>query len=278
VAQLSIREDELTRSIAARKVEANAVDTWLSFLEDTWLLQTSCGQEKEMQTQVAYEDSKKQYLQLAAASLLCQEVELNNLLKHLKFCADELEALQHKQENMQELGMEGVSGDIIIAKHKIQDKYLETEFQVVSALKSISKLKTDVEAYHQLGKDGEGDETIIKLTGIFEMVDTLRAEFEGGQRPLWDTEDHGPKIVGRSLSFVQDTLVHSSTASSQQLQESELPMVSRDTNPSAEHGEDGGAVLAAREVITTSPPEEQEGWELDELDEELSREDTARVS
>jgi hypothetical protein len=179
---------------------------------------------------------------------------------------------------MQELGMEGVSGDIIIAKHKIQDKYLETEFQVVSALKSISKLKTDVEAYHQLGKDGEGDETIIKLTGIFEMVDTLRAEFEGGQRPLWDTEDHGPKIVGRSLSFVQDTLVHSSTASSQQLQESELPMVSRDTNPSAEHGEDGGAVLAAREVITTSPPEEQEGWELDELDEELSREDTARVS
>jgi hypothetical protein len=31
---------------------------------------------------------------------------------------------------MQELGMEGVSGDIIIAKHKIQDKYLETEFQV----------------------------------------------------------------------------------------------------------------------------------------------------
>jgi hypothetical protein len=68
------QEDELTRSIAARKVEANAVDTWLSFLEDTWLLQTICGQEREMQTQVAYEDSKKQYLQLAATSLLCKEV------------------------------------------------------------------------------------------------------------------------------------------------------------------------------------------------------------
>ncbi len=34
------------------------------------------------------------------------------------------------RENMQELGMEGVSGDIITAKHKIQDKYLETESQV----------------------------------------------------------------------------------------------------------------------------------------------------
>ncbi len=102
--------------------------------------------------------------------------------------------------------MEGVSGDIITAKHKIQDKYLDTEsqvgypyvchmffqgsfcslsfevlkhallllispvhwmvrvkcvdifscsfLQVVSALMSISKLKTDVQAYHQLGKDG----------------------------------------------------------------------------------------------------------------------------
>ncbi|CAK9864507.1 unnamed protein product [Sphagnum jensenii] len=263
VAQLSIREDELTRSIAARKVEANTVDTWLSFLEDTWLLQTICGQEREMQTQT---------------HLACY-CNLNELARVLvQACQSSKLLLDLCRENMQELGMEGVSGDIITAKHKIQDKYLDTESQVVSALKSISKLKTDVQAYHQLGKDEEADETIIKLTGIFEMVDKLRAEFEGRQRPLWDTEDHGPKIVGRSLSFVQDTLVHSSTASSQQLEESELPMVSRDTNPSAEHGEDGGVVLAAREVITTSPPEEQEGWELDELDEELSREDTARVS
>ncbi|CAK9261996.1 unnamed protein product [Sphagnum jensenii] len=263
VAQLSIREDELTHSIAARKVEANTVDTWLSFLEDTWLLQTICGQEREMQTQT---------------HLACY-CNLNELARVLvQACQSSKLLLDLCRENMQELGMEGVSGDIITAKHKIQDKYLDTESQVVSALMSISKLKTDVQAYHQLGKDEEADETIIKLTGIFEMVDKLRAEFEGRQRPLWDTEDHGPKIVGRSLSFVQDTLVHSSTASSQQLEESELPMVSRDTNPSAEHGEDGGAVLAAREVITTSPPEEQEGWELDELDEELSREDTARVS
>jgi hypothetical protein len=31
------------------------------------------------------------------AQMMDWQVELNNLLKHLKFCADELEALQHKQ-------------------------------------------------------------------------------------------------------------------------------------------------------------------------------------
>jgi hypothetical protein len=55
---------------------------------------------------------------------------------------------------MQELGMGGVAADIVSAKHKIQDKYLKAESQVFSALKSISKLKTDMQAYHQLDKDG----------------------------------------------------------------------------------------------------------------------------
>jgi hypothetical protein len=103
---------------------------------------------------VAYDDSKEQYLQLAVSSLSYWEVELSQLLKQMKFCADELEALQHKQENMQELGMGGVAADIVSAKHKIQDKYLKAESQVFSALKSISKLKTDMQAYHQLDKDG----------------------------------------------------------------------------------------------------------------------------
>jgi hypothetical protein len=46
---------------------------------------------------VAYDNSKKQYLQLAVSSLSYWEVELSQLLKQMKFCADELEALQHKQ-------------------------------------------------------------------------------------------------------------------------------------------------------------------------------------
>jgi len=226
---------------------------------------------------VAYDNSKKQYLQLAVSSLSYWEVELSQLLKQMKFCADELEALQHKQENMQELGMGGVAADIVSAKHKIQDKYLKAESQVFSALKSISKLKTDMQAYHQLDKDGETDETTLKLAGTFESIDKLQTEFEGRQRPLWETEHHGPKIVERSLSFVRDALAPPSTTSNQQLKKYELPTEGRLANLAATHEETGEAVLAKGDVTSTTPPEEKEGWWINELDEELYKKDTGEV-
>ncbi|CAK9868418.1 unnamed protein product [Sphagnum jensenii] len=272
VAQLSIREDELVRSIAARKVEANAVGTWLSFLEDTWLLQSSCGQEKDVQTQVAYDDSKKQYLQLAVSSLSYWEVELSQLLKQMKFCADELEALQHKQENMQELGMGGVAADIVSAKHKIQDTYLKAESQVGYPYYIYTSMRT-----YFLSGLVETDETTLKLAGTFESIDKLQTEFEGRQRPVWETEHHGPKIVERGLSFVRDALAPPSTTSNQQLKKYDLPTEGRIANLAATHEDTGEAVLAKGDVTSTSPPEEKEGWELDELDEELSKKDTGEV-
>jgi hypothetical protein len=60
--------------------------------------------------------------------LLQSEYELARVL--VQACQSSKLLLDLCRENMQELGMEGVSGDIITAKHKIQDKYLETEFQV----------------------------------------------------------------------------------------------------------------------------------------------------
>ncbi|CAK9212335.1 unnamed protein product [Sphagnum troendelagicum] len=265
VAQLSIREDELVRSIAARKVEANAVGTWLSFLEDTWLLQSSCGQEKDVQTQVAYDDSKKQYLQLAVSSLSYWEIwcwHVNPGTFWLGIC----------RENMQELGMGGVAADIVSAKHKIQDKYLKAESQVGYPYYIYTSMRT-----YFLSGLVETDETTLKLAGTFESIDKLQTEFEGRQRPVWETEHHGPKIVERSLSFVRDALASPSTTSNQHLKKYELPAEGRIANLAATHEDTGEAVLAKGDVTSTSPPEEKEGWEFDELDEELSKKDTGEV-
>jgi hypothetical protein len=149
--------------------------------------------------------------------------------------------------------------------------------QVFSALKSISKLKTDMQAYHQLDKDGETDETTLKLAGTFESIDKLQTEFEGRQRPVWETEHHGPKIVERSLSFVRDALAPPSTTSNQQLKKYELPTEGRLANLAATHEETGEAVLAKGDVTSTTPPEEKEGWWINELDEELYKKDTGEV-
>lgn len=43
------QEDELSRSIASCKVEASTVIAWISFLEDTWKLQSLFEELKEKQ-------------------------------------------------------------------------------------------------------------------------------------------------------------------------------------------------------------------------------------
>jgi len=123
----------------------------------------------------------------------------------------------------------------------------------------------------------ETDETTLKLAGTFESIDKLQTEFEGRQRPLWETEHHGPKIVERSLSFVRDALAPPSTTSNQQLKKYELPTEGRLANLAATHEETGEAVLAKGDVTSTTPPEEKEGWWINELDEELYKKDTGEV-
>ncbi|KAJ0728234.1 hypothetical protein HanLR1_Chr07g0239301 [Helianthus annuus] len=52
VAHLKTKEDELVKSIGSCKKEVNVVNTWVSFLEDTWVLQRANTETNEKQ--VAY--------------------------------------------------------------------------------------------------------------------------------------------------------------------------------------------------------------------------------
>ncbi|XP_052482181.1 uncharacterized protein LOC105767436 isoform X1 [Gossypium raimondii] len=47
--QLTSKEEEISRSIASCRVEADVVNAWIHFLEDTWFLQTTFHEQKEKQ-------------------------------------------------------------------------------------------------------------------------------------------------------------------------------------------------------------------------------------
>jgi len=44
-----LQEEELTRSITSCRVEADVVNKWIKFLEDTWILQSKFSQQKDNQ-------------------------------------------------------------------------------------------------------------------------------------------------------------------------------------------------------------------------------------
>ncbi|XP_044491849.1 rootletin-like isoform X2 [Mangifera indica] len=58
---LKSKEDELSRSSSSCKKEANVVDTWINFLEDTWNLQTAQNdmKEKQVKSEIALSRDKE---------------------------------------------------------------------------------------------------------------------------------------------------------------------------------------------------------------------------
>jgi hypothetical protein len=53
---LKLKEEELVRSVAARKTEASIVNSWTKFLEDTWRLQSTQIKQSEHAVEDALEE------------------------------------------------------------------------------------------------------------------------------------------------------------------------------------------------------------------------------
>lgn len=50
-----IKEDELSRSVGSCTQEADVLKTWINFLEDTWVLQSSNTETKEKEVRYVFE-------------------------------------------------------------------------------------------------------------------------------------------------------------------------------------------------------------------------------
>ncbi|XP_031396044.1 uncharacterized protein LOC116207280 isoform X1 [Punica granatum] len=77
------KEDELSRSILSCRVEADVVNTWISFLEGIWILQTSCLEQNEKQVSNELEKHGEYFVNLVIELLSFYEVL--NLLSLLLF-------------------------------------------------------------------------------------------------------------------------------------------------------------------------------------------------
>nr|KJB76007.1 hypothetical protein B456_012G067500 [Gossypium raimondii] len=74
VAHLKTKEDELSKSISACKVEAKVLHTWINFLEDTWLLQSSYVETKNKQVVDELERHEDYFVNFAITLLSAYKV------------------------------------------------------------------------------------------------------------------------------------------------------------------------------------------------------------
>ncbi|OEL12833.1 hypothetical protein BAE44_0026152 [Dichanthelium oligosanthes] len=287
------KEDELSRSIASCKVEASTVSAWISFLEDTWKLQSLFEELKEKQAKyigflpeqhigrlsvpassIAKVNTHKYLLIYVSFYVNCSEeldrceVFFAKLIKHhvspcleelstsidrIKTFVDNLKIFSDRSVSAED-GANGSSKQSNPRKY-LEEEYLQTEKKVVAAFSLVDSVRAIYSSNQEYYKT-RGDEPEVK--NLFDTIDKLRVEFESVPRPVLQVE-------------IKEQEEKAKRSRSRSLKVSLSPSHPRSDSPIAPQLRTRLPSDSESELAKFDPEykaDEISGWEFDELEDE----------
>ncbi|KAM3736851.1 hypothetical protein ACB098_09G012400 [Castanea mollissima] len=121
---LKTKEDELLRSISSCRVEGNVVDTWIHFLDNTWVLQTSCTEQREKQVNGELKRYGEYFVNLVIHLLSAYKEMLGPSITRTRKLVDSLSSSQGS-EILASSADE--SSKITKTRKQLEEEYLEVE-------------------------------------------------------------------------------------------------------------------------------------------------------
>ncbi|KAJ4977606.1 hypothetical protein NE237_008386 [Protea cynaroides] len=183
VAHLQTKEDELSRSIVSCRVEADVVNTWINFLEDTWVLQSSYTEQKENQVNDELENYGEYFVNLITRYLSAYTEELGPSISRIKKVRDNLKNLTAMSEMVS--GVDGDNAKAIDPRRNLEEEYLGFEAKIVTTFSVVDNMKEQFYALH--GKISRKDDP--RVAELFDSIEKIREEFELIDRPTLEMEE-----------------------------------------------------------------------------------------
>ncbi|KAJ8466749.1 hypothetical protein OPV22_029301 [Ensete ventricosum] len=182
VLHLKTKENELAKSVASCKAEADIVHVWINFLEDTWQLQSSYTDLKDRQISDELEKCGNCFLKLIKHHLSACKDELKPSIARISTFVENLKRLNDRSEVMQ-------NSDDKISKESnprkyVEEEYLATETKIVTAFSVVDHMKELFYADRENGS--RRDDPDVKE--LFESIQKMRLDFESIERPFLEIE------------------------------------------------------------------------------------------
>ncbi|TYH00204.1 hypothetical protein ES288_A10G255500v1 [Gossypium darwinii] len=185
VSHLKTKEDELSNSISACRAEAEVLHTWINFLEDTWLIQSTYAETKNKQINEELEQHEDFFVDLAFNLLSDYKKELTPPISRIGKFVENLKKLNERSEKAS--GPSDEDAKELNPRKHLEEEYLDYEAKIITTFSVVDNMKDQFCKHETLSRKGDP-----KVKELFNDIEKLRVEFEAIERPTLEIET--PKI------------------------------------------------------------------------------------
>ncbi|KAK7345641.1 hypothetical protein VNO77_16249 [Canavalia gladiata] len=181
VAHLKTKEEEMLRAITSYTVEANVVDTWIKFLESTWVFRTTHTKSKEEQVNAELERYGDHFVNLVVHLLSSYKEKLGSSVIRIRILAGNLRSSQGLEIS---LSADNEGLEVVNARKKLEEEYLDIESKFLATLNIVDTMNKQ---FH-IPKDGIFRKDSDKVIELFDSIEKIKDEYESIERPKLELE------------------------------------------------------------------------------------------
>ncbi|KAL3839585.1 hypothetical protein ACJIZ3_024176 [Penstemon smallii] len=177
VQDFNLKEDELSKSIASYRAEAEICNTFVNFLEHTWGFQSYYAEQKEKLANDELERHEDFFVNLAISLLAAYKEELGPSISSFRELVVNLKGLDDRAVIEEK-------NDAVNTRRSLEEQYQSAETKFLTTFSIVESIKKQMSAQQE--KCTRKDDGKVKdLIGALEKI---KEEFESFERPTLQIE------------------------------------------------------------------------------------------
>lgn len=263
---LKAKEDELAKSITSCRAEADVVNSWINFLDATWILQTTDTEQKENQVNGDLERYGDHFVNLSVHLLSAYKEQLGPSVIRMKGLVADLHSSQGSEiaPIIKDEGSKAINH-----RKNLEEGFLELESKILTITNAVDAMKKQFYTNYE-GVYRKNDDRVKEL---FSAVEKMEEEIKSIQRPVLEVENPTQQSHSQSSDSPR---VDPSSSSKQTFEAPGKKEANGSGSPPVKRG--NVVTQADLEKLGSDLGKDEEGyatedigeWEFDELEKEVN--------